>query len=127
MFHQRIDNSLYLQLASPISDGQAVEVQNPNGSLWASSMKFTATADPLRYSPAVHVNQEGYMPNYPKQAMIGYYAGSLGELRFPASAGFKIVDARSGTQVYQGSLVPRTDVGYTYTPPPYQQVYLADF
>ena len=67
------------------------------------------------------------MPNYPKQAMVGYYAGSLGELHFPSSAGFKIVDANTGAQVYQGSLAQRTDVGYAYTPTPYQQVYQADF
>ena len=93
-----------------------MEVNNPDGSSWASSMKFAATADPLRYSPAIHVNQEGYMPNYSKKAMVGYYAGSLGEMSIPASAGFKIVDANTGAQVYQGTLVQRRDSGWTYTP-----------
>ncbi|MGH7969128.1 MAG: cellulase N-terminal Ig-like domain-containing protein, partial [Limisphaerales bacterium] len=112
----RIENSLYLQLSSPISDGAAVEVKNPDGSLWASSMKFAASADPLRYSPAIHVNQEGYMPNYSKKAMVGFYGGSMGEVSIPASAGFTLVDAATGAQVYQGSLAPRKDSGYTYTP-----------
>src|SRR5207247_6214819 len=35
--------------------------------------------------------------------------------------------ANSGTQVYQGPLVARPDVGYTNTPPPYQKVFEADF
>ncbi|HEV2394933.1 MAG TPA: glycoside hydrolase family 9 protein [Verrucomicrobiae bacterium] len=123
----RIDNSLYLQLASPISDNQTIEVKNTDGSLWPSSMQFIATVDPLRYSPAIHVNEEGYMPNYSKVAMVGYYAGSMGEVSIPASAGFKIVDAATGNSVYQGTLAQRPDSGYTYSPTPYQKVYQADF
>src|SRR5207244_12164850 len=87
----RIEKSLYLQLASPISDNQVIEVKNPGGSLWSSSMPFIAKADPLRFSPAIHVNQEGYVPGFPKKAMVGYYLGSMGEMNVPASSGFKIV------------------------------------
>jgi hypothetical protein len=47
-----------------------------------------AACDPLRYSPAIHVNQEGYAPALPKKAMIGYYLGDMGELDIPASSGF---------------------------------------
>src|SRR4029077_8891366 len=61
------------------------------------------------------------------KAMVGYYAGSLGEVSVPASAGFMLVDANSGATVYQGSLVQRLDLGFTYSPTPYQQVYEADF
>jgi hypothetical protein len=125
MYDLRIENSVYLQLASPVSDNQVVEVKNPGGSLWSSSMRFIATADPLRYSPAIHVNQEGYMPNYTKKAMVGYYLGNLGEMSVPASAGFKIVDATTGVQVFQGTLTPRADVGFPS--PEYQSVYEADF
>jgi hypothetical protein len=59
--------------------------------------------------------------------MVGYYAGNLGEMSIPASAGFKLVDANNGQQLYQGSLTQRRDAGYTYSPLPYQQVYEADF
>src|SRR5690348_15886999 len=45
----------------------------------------------------------------------------------PSTAGFKIVDANTGGQVYQGSLVQRPDIGYPSTPTPYQLVYEADF
>jgi len=76
----RIGNSLYLQLAVPIGDGQTVEVKNPSKSLWPPALRFTAKADPFRLSPVVHVNQTGYLPAYPKKAMIGYYLGTLGEL-----------------------------------------------
>jgi hypothetical protein len=51
----RIENSLYLLLASPVSDNQSVQVKNPNGQLWPASMQFTNVVDPLRYSPAIHV------------------------------------------------------------------------
>jgi hypothetical protein len=127
----RIENCLYLQLAQPVSDGQQVQVTNPDGTLWGagptSTVQFSDKVDPLRYSPAIHVNQEGYLLKGPKKAMVGYYAGSLGEMSIPVSSGFTIVDATTGKQVYQGSLVQRKDSGYTYTPAPYQQVYEADF
>ncbi len=75
----RIANNLYLQLSNQISDGQSVRVIN-GGTLWPTNMAFAATADPLRYTPAIHVNQEGYLPAYPKKAMVGYSLGSAGEL-----------------------------------------------
>jgi len=67
------------------------------------------------------------MPNYAKKAMIGYYAGTMGEVAIPYAAGFKLVDALTGAQVYQGTLIQRPDAGYNYSPTPYQQVYEADF
>jgi len=123
----RVEDSLYLQLATPIADNQTVQIQNPSGALWTSNMQFVATVDPLRFNPAIHVNQEGYLPNYSKQAMIGYYAGSLGELPISTNAGFQLVDATTGAQVFQGPLTARADVGFEYAPTPYQQVYQADF
>ena len=121
----RIANRLYLQLGSPISDGQSVRVIN-DGTLWPTNMTFAAVADPVRYNPAIHVNQEGYLPAFPKKANVGYYLGSLGEMAIPAT-NFSIVNAQSGATVYQGTLTLRPDVGYTYTPTPYQNVYEADF
>jgi hypothetical protein len=121
----RIGNSLYLELSSPIADGQAVQVFN-DGTLWPTNMLFTSAADPLRYSPAIHVNQEGYLPSYPKKAMVGYYVGSLGEMIIPTNT-FSLVNAQSGAVVYQGTLTLRPDIGYTYSPTPYQNVYEADF
>ena len=99
----RIENCLYLQLASPIADNQTVEVTNPGNALWPSTMLFTNVANPLRYSPAIHVNQEGYVPNLPKKAMVGYYLGSKGELDVNVSAGFKLVSAATGATSDSGS------------------------
>gem|GEM_PF-7035874 len=85
----RIDNCLYLTLATPIADGQAVEVKNPDGTLWAATEQYVATADPLRFNPAIHVNEEGYVPSFPKKAMIGYYLGNEGGNDRPGLARFQ--------------------------------------
>ena len=123
----RIDNRLYLRLATAVGNNQTVEVKNPGGTLWPASKQFIAIAAPLRFNPAIHVNQQGYVPSLPKKAIVGYYLGSLGEMDIPAAAGFRLVDANSNAEVYQGTLVARPDVGYTNTLPPYQKVFEADF
>jgi hypothetical protein len=126
-YELRILNSIYLQLATPVADNQTVQVQNPKGSLWPTNDQFVAVVDPLRYSPAIHVNQEGYMPNFTKQAMVGYYLGSLGEMPIPVVPGFSVINATNGVEVYSGTLTPRPDSGWEYSPTPYQVVYMADF
>jgi len=118
----RIENCIYLQLLAPLSDNQTVEVKNLSGSLWPASTQYAATVNPLRISPLIHVNEEGYVPTFRKKAMVGYYAGDLGELDIPASLGFTLVDAVTGAQVFQGPLTLRQDSGYLYSPAPYQKV-----
>src|SRR5438552_3123027 len=59
----RIGNYLYLQLAGPVTNNQMVEVKNPSKKLWPATTRFNAKADFLRYSPAIHVNQVGYLAN----------------------------------------------------------------
>ena len=80
-----------------------------------------------RLSPAIHVNQTGYMPGFAKKAMVGEYLGSLGEMAWPPGAlpGFKLVEAQTGKQVFSGALLLRPDVGFTF--PTYQKVLQADF
>jgi Glycosyl hydrolase family 9/Cellulase N-terminal ig-like domain len=122
----RIDNALYLSLASPVADGQSVSVTNPDGTVWPATVTFALIADPLRYSPAIHVNQEGYVPSFPKKAVIGYYLGDMGEMPI-APTGFSIIDVNTNAVVFQGVLTLRQDSGYETNPLPYQQVYVADF
>ena len=121
----RIGNQLYLQVSNRIPDGASVQVIN-DGSLWPTNMAFAALADPLRFTPAIHVNQEGYLPGYPKKALVGFYLGDMGELAIPTNS-FSVVDAQSGVVKFQGTMTLRQDVGYNYTPTPYQNVYQADF
>ncbi|MDB6037562.1 MAG: glycosyl hydrolase family 9 [Verrucomicrobiales bacterium] len=124
----RIAGTLYLTLNTPVNDNDSVVVTNPDRSLWNDAeTPFKTVADPLRYNPAIHVNQVGYAPLHPKEAMIGQYLGSLGEMSIPTAGGFNIVDGRSGATVYHGELVQRRDIGYSYEPLPYQQVFEADF
>jgi len=106
--------------------GRPIGSGDYDGTLWPTNMTFAITADPLRMSPAIHVNQEGYLPAYPKKAIVGYYVGSLGELPILTNS-FLLVNAQSGATVFQGTLTQRSDVGYTYSPTPYQTVYQADF
>jgi len=122
----RISNSIYLKLASPIADNETVEVLNPTGLLWSSNTTFIDTADPMRWSPAIHVNQVGYMPGQSKIAMVGYYLGSFGELDAPSTS-FQLINTATGASVFQGQLTARVDVGFTLNPLPYQKVKQADF
>lgn len=121
----RIANYLYLQLSGSIFSGQVVEVKNPSAKLWPANLHFTATMDTLRYSPAIHINEVGYLPALPKKAMIGFFLGSLGEMNVSAETRFQIVDARTGTNAYDGKLTLRRDAGFDYAP--YQKVLEADF
>lgn len=123
----RIANQLYLTLEANVADSQTVQVTNPSGTLWKTPVEFSVSAAPLRYSPAIHVNQAGYMPNYVKKAMVGYYLGSLGELPLPTAKGFQLLSTADNSVVFTGSLKQRADVGFSYSPLPYQQVYEADF
>ena len=126
----RIATEFYLRLASPIDlrdPAQSVAVSYPAADNAGAPRIATAACDPLRTSPAIHVNQEGYAPALPKQAMIGYYIGDMGELDIPPTSGFALLDARSGASVYTGSLTSRPDIGYRTRPAPYQKVLVADF
>ncbi len=123
----RVENALYLTLSSPIADGQLVTVTNPDGSLWSSSTLFSALNSAQRFSPAIHVNQEGYVPSMPKKAMVGYYLGDMGEMNINGNAGFALINTATGAEVYRGALTLRADSGYNSTPAPYQKVYQADF
>jgi hypothetical protein len=122
----RIGNYLYLQLEKPLPENEIVEVKNPDGKLWPTSFHFILKTDPLRWSPVIHVNQEGYLPAFDKNAMAGFYLGNLGEMEISAT-NFNLVDVSSGKTVFSGKLNARPDVGYTYNPIPYQKVVEADF
>lgn len=116
----------YLELAEPLPANAEIRVVNPDRALWTNGTELRARLEPQRLSPAIHTNQEGYLPGAPKRAMIGYYLGSAGELPVPIADGFQVLGA-DGKVVFSGRLKPRPDEGYTYSPLPYQRVYEADF
>jgi hypothetical protein len=125
----RIGNYLYLQLETPLAEGQTVEVLNPNQKLWPTRTRFTNLFDPRHLNPIIHVNQVGYMADQPKVAMVGYYLGSLGELDMGRDGGnvreFKIVEDTSGKEIFTGQLKTRADRGFPFAS--YQKVLEADF
>ena len=122
----RVATWLYLRLDHALPGGAEVSATNPDGTLWPEASGLHARLDPLRLSPAIHVNQEGYLPGLPKKAMVGYFLGSGGEMKFAAGQGFELISV-AGARVYAGELKRRPDVGYAYSPTPYQEVYEADF
>jgi hypothetical protein len=146
----RVANHLYLRLQSQIPDGAQVEVREASPKLWRGPYQFSAKATASRWSPVVHVNQNGYLPHESKQAMVGYYLGNLGELELvpptggqgtrPAKAParakqppaahspgltFTLTEAKSYREVFRGALKIRPDKGFPF--PCYQQVWEADF
>lgn len=131
----RIGNYLYLRLGAPVTENQVVAVSDRGKGLWPAGVRFQVQASPFRLSPVLHVNQTGYLPAYPKEAMVGYYLGSLGELDIgpepsggtnsPAPPGFELLEADSGKRVFTGKLELRPDHGFTF--PCYQRVWEADF
>ena len=123
----RIGNALYLELDGPVPEGAAVVVENPDGTLWKPATRFEASAGALRLSPVIHVNQVGYVPAFPKTAMVGYYLGSLGELDLSALRVFRLVEAGTGRVAFEGALAARRDHGFPYAVAPYQRVLEADF
>ena len=123
----RIGNYLYLQLANPIPENETVEVKNPSTRLWPAQTRFVSQSDPMRWNPAIHVNQEGYLPSFAKKAMVGFFLGSMGEMKLAPDLGFNLINLGSGKSVFSGKLNSRPDVGYTYSVIPYQEVCEADF
>ena len=123
----RLGNYLYLQLSTPVQENETVEVKNPTQKLWPADVQFVAKADPVRWSPGIHVNQTGYLPAYPKKAMAGYYLGSLGEMDSSSlpSTNFAVIEARSTNEVFRGQLMIRRERGFPDHG--YQQVLQADF
>lgn len=126
----RIGNFLYLELANSITNGQRVELKNPDAHLWPASQTLSVVCAPTRWSPAIHADQVGYLPELPKKAMVGFYLGNLGEMDLSqcspqASNTFQLIDAATGHSVYQGTLTPRPDRGFPFEN--YQRVLEADF
>jgi hypothetical protein len=129
----RVANWVYLALESPIPENATVEVNNPRRNLWGAAPKFKTVCDPRRLSPALHVNQTGYLPAEVKKGMVGYFLGSLGEMKLGAGSSvdgqkaldFAVVEAASGQQAFYGTLRHRPDRGFPY--PAYQEVLEADF
>jgi len=124
----RIDNYLYLELSQPLPDGGVIEVRNPDHKLWPATRRYVAENDPFRWSPAVHVNQTGYMLSFPKRAMVGFYLGSSGELKVNDSGQplpFALLEAHTNKEVFRGTLTARLDRGFPFAC--YQEVLEADF
>jgi hypothetical protein len=124
----RIGNYLYLELGGAVPEKGVVEVKNLDQKLWPATRQYVFDNTPLRWSPAIHVNQTGYMLRFPKKAMVGYYLGSLGELKLSNQAAplsFALLEAKSNKEVFRAALRARPDRGFPFAC--YQEVLEADF
>ena len=122
----RLDNRLFLSLDDRIPDGALVTLRNPARTVWTGLDALKARADVNRASPAIHVNQVGYVPAFPKHAFVGYYLGTLGELPCPSDR-FEVVEEATGRTVLERALARRRERGFEDMVPPYREVFLADF
>src|ERR1051325_4931066 len=120
----RVENFLYLRLSAPIQEDTLVEIKTPNQKLGLSEVQLTAKADPFRWSPAIHVNETGYIAKSPKEAMAGYYLGNSGEMDLGLT-NFALIGAEATNEVFRGQLTIRRDVGFPERS--YQRVLDADF
>src|SRR5258706_9070533 len=124
----RIANELYLLLNGSVVSNAIAEVKNPSRRLWPAAVHFAAKMDNLRWSPAVHVNQLGYLPTARKKALAGFYLGSLNELQLPgqeaAPPQFGIIDS-SGKMIFAGAMNLRRETGFPFRC--YENVWEADF
>ena len=123
----RVGNWLYLELASQAAAGEIVQVRITYSRMSDVPLTLTVEAAADRLSSAIHVNQEGYLPDLPKVAFVGAFLGTLGELHLPPNTPFEVVDCASNEVVFRGTLVARRDVGFMVAPVPYQEVLAADF
>ena len=113
----RVETVLFLEISPSLQTGAAVQV---TGGPWASGPLSAILANDRR-SPAIHVSQAGYVGGLPKRAQVGYYLGTLGELRVSATP-FAVERVSDGRVVFKGALAPRPDRGFPGAPPPYQRV-----
>ncbi|HWQ93146.1 MAG TPA: cellulase N-terminal Ig-like domain-containing protein, partial [Clostridia bacterium] len=128
----RVENTLYLELAEPIPQGQPLEIVRAPDKSWRSNLQFRGILDPHRLNAALHVNQTGYLTGRPKRAMAGYFLGSLGELDLAGALRkdneglkFHLLECATSKPVFTGQLKSRPDEEFPSET--YQRVMEADF
>ena len=122
----RVATSLLLTLKEPLGENATVQVKSQDPTICPVGVN-PVEYHRFRRSEAIHISQAGYVLNMPKSAVIGYYLGSLGELKLAPDTPFHLVDAQTGETVYTGVLKRVLDKGFNWEVNPYQHVYQADF
>jgi hypothetical protein len=113
----RIDNALYLQLASPVADGQTVAVTNPDGQILVSLRRLHRRHEPAALQPGDPREPGGLRPeHFQKKAMVGYYLGDMGEMPISAATGFSVIDVTTNAVVFSGQPHARARTSATRPP-----------
>ncbi len=100
---QMRDNWYCLVFDKPLADGKYVL------DFGQYEMKQEFLLDPLRLrSEAVHVSHIGYRPDDPaKLGFLSYWSGTGGAVNYAEGLTFKLLEARTRTEVFQGKTVLR--------------------
>ncbi|MHB2018924.1 MAG: glycoside hydrolase family 9 protein, partial [Candidatus Xenobia bacterium] len=97
----RIGVHLALHLVQDVPAGSQVQVV-------FQGEHYSALLDPYRVGSALHVNQVGWGPDWPKQAFVGRWLGTLGELTIAPGTPFSLLDPARHV-VFTGKLAARPD------------------
>lgn len=122
-----VSQSVFIRLMSAIPPDVLVEVFDGSGRIWPSNFRFSATNASNRWSPAIHVDQVGYVPTLAKVAIVGYSLGSLGEMVFDDELPFRVVNVVTGRVAWSGRLSHRPENGLPPRSGAYSHVSSADF
>jgi hypothetical protein len=120
----RIGNWLVINLGVDLKENDTVQVSDSSKTILTKDLTQVKKATTV--TPVISVAQAGYNTNFVKKAFVGYYLGNGGELDLSYLTTFSVLD-KNNNVVFSGTLKPRKDVGYSYTPLPYQKVLEADF
>lgn len=123
----RVFGSISLALGSPVPEGASVRVTSSDTAIIRPEQRFEAIAAAYRESPAIHMNQIGYLPGSFKKAIVGHYLGSLGELPVPEPKRFRVLETKTNREAFAGLLAERKEIGWKPPDDPYNHVFEADF
>ncbi|MBD0255906.1 MAG: Ig-like domain-containing protein [Cytophagales bacterium] len=118
-----LEHSVYLELPTALVRGRSYTVNV--GSLVQNGNAYTFTYNEKQlWSPAVHVNQVGFLPGGVKHAYLSQWMGSFNTATHPAGgleldalagAGFQVVRTADNVAVFTGTIAKRKDKSTTET------------
>lgn len=94
---------IYLEFPEPIRPGLSYTISVRGVTKQGSHLSFKFVEEEM-WSPAIKVNQVGYLPDAPmKFAYLGDWMGGLGSVQFNDSAQeFRVIDLKSRNVVFRG-------------------------
>ena len=101
------EHIIYAALPKPLQSGKRYTLTVRNALKTEQTHPITFEESRLR-SPAIKVNQLGYLPDAAKLAYLGLWCGTLGPVEFRAEK-FNVVAAETGETVFNGAVELRKE------------------